>query len=108
MSNVRSTLTTVSGTSKRCPSLVTSTTAPLTAIVGYAPSSRGLVMAEDKEGPKEQFTKLRPVCVALMQERTVEAVRAVQEVVSKLDAIHPHLLEYVLLPFRTTLHRSAW
>ena len=60
------------------------------------------------DGPKEQFAKLRPVCVALMQERTVEALKGVQDAMSMLGVLHPHLLEYVLLPLRTTLHRSDW
>ena len=53
------------------------------------------------------FAKLRPVCVEVMRAPSLEALRALHEAVGRLDCIHPHLVEYIVLPLRMIIRRSG-
>ena len=54
-----------------------------------------------KEDGKRAFNALKPVCVRVMSSPSLESLRELREKVRGLPvAIHPHLLDYVLLPVR--------
>ena len=64
-------------------------------------------MATEEAG-KLVFEVLRPCCVQVMKEASVESLTVLQEAVQRLpgDApIPPQLLPYLTLPLRTTLKR---
>ena len=55
---------------------------------------------------KKAFNVLKPFCVKVMSSPSLSSLAELSEKVSELEvAIHPHLVDYVLLPVRTLLKR---
>ena len=55
---------------------------------------------------KRAFAELRPFCVQVMSSPSLESLAELRDKVSHLPiAIHPHLLDYILLPVRALLKR---
>ena len=55
---------------------------------------------------KRAFSELRPFCVRVMSYPSLESLAELRDKVNHLPvAIHPHLLDYVLLPVRALLKR---
>lgn len=61
--------------------------------------------AKEAEG-KRAFAELRPACVKVMSSPSLESLAELRSKVEGLPvAIHPHLVDYVLLPLRTLFKR---
>lgn len=59
-----------------------------------------------EEDGKRVFAELRPFCVQVMSSPGLESLAKLRDKVSNLSVdIHPHLLDYVLLPVRALLKR---
>lgn len=59
-----------------------------------------------KEEGKAAFAVLRPFCVRVMNSSSVESLLEMQNCLKKINSpLHPHLVDYVLLPVRTVMKR---
>lgn len=56
---------------------------------------------------KEAFAELRPVCVEVMRAPSLEALHSLDRVVSGQMTLHPHLVEYVVLPLRMIIRKTG-
>lgn len=54
---------------------------------------------------KTAFSALRPVCVQVMSAPSLETLGALEAVVRGMRSIHPHLVDYVVLPLRMIFRR---
>ena len=55
---------------------------------------------------KKAFNVLKPFCVRVMSAPSLESLAEMREKVNELEtAVHPHLVDYLLLPVRTLLRR---
>ena len=59
-----------------------------------------------EEDGKRAFNELKPVCVRVMTSPSLENLADMRSKVESLSlSIHPHLVDYVLLPVKTLLRR---
>ena len=59
-----------------------------------------------EEDGRRAFTELKPVCVRVMTSPSLENLADMRNKVEGLSvSIHPHLVDYVLLPVKTLLKR---
>ena len=57
---------------------------------------------------KRAFDALKPVCVRVMSSPSLESLAQLREKVRDLAvAIHPHLVDYVLLPVRVIFKKTG-
>ena len=56
---------------------------------------------------KTAFAALRPVCVRVMSSPSLETLGELGAVVRGMRSIHPHLVDYVVLPLRMIFKRGG-
>ena len=62
----------------------------------------------ERSGGKGAFDALKPVCVRVMSSPSLESLAELRGKVSGLPvAVHPHLVDYVLLPVRVLFKRCG-
>ena len=61
--------------------------------------------ADAEQEAKTAFSALRPVCVQVMSAPSLETLGALEAVVRGMHSIHPHLVDYVVLPLRMIFRR---
>ena len=66
-------------------------------------------MAEQTDDAKARagFAVLRPVCVEVMRAPSLETLRALDDVIAGLPSLHPHLVDYVVLPLKMITKKTG-
>lgn len=62
--------------------------------------------ADAEREAKAAFSVLRPVCVRLMRAPSLETLGELEAVLREMQSLHPHLVDYVVLPLRMLIKRK--
>lgn len=62
--------------------------------------------ADAEQEAKAAFSVLRPVCVKVMRTPSLETLGELEGVLRAMQSLHPHLVDYVVLPLRMIIKRK--
>lgn len=61
---------------------------------------------DEEQEAKAAFSVLRPVCVKVMRAPSLETLGELEAVLRAMQSLHPHLVDYVVLPLRMIIKRK--